>query len=50
MVHKLKHLTPSIRLDYYQLMNDIERTQFYAAQQMEAGLPDYQPLKLVVSV
>ena len=48
VVHKLKHLTSSIRLDYYQLMDDIDRARFYTAQQVEAGLPNYQPQRIVV--
>ena len=50
VVRRLKHLTTSIRLDYYQLMDDIEKTQFYAAQQVEAGLQNYQPQRVVVCV
>ncbi len=48
ILHKLKHLTASIRLDYYQMMDDIDRVKFFAAQQMEAGLRNYQPQKVVV--
>ena len=49
MVNKLKHLTTAIRLDYYEFMNNVDETMFYAAQQAETALEDYQPVTLLVS-
>jgi len=49
IVRKLKHLTSTIRLDYYRFMDDIERIQFFTAQQKEAGLRNYTPQTLVVN-
>ena len=49
VVRKLKHLTTAIRLDYHDFMNTVEQTLFYAAQQAEASLHDYEPKTLLVS-
>ena len=49
VVRKLKHLTTAIRMDYHEFMNTVEETLFYAAQQAEASLHDYEPVTLIVS-
>ena len=49
VVRKLKHLTTAIRMDYHDFMNTVEETLFYAAQQAEASLHDYEPVTLIVS-
>lgn len=48
VVNQLQHLTTSLKLDYYQFIEDYDQTFFYTAQQMEAGLKDYVPQIVLV--
>lgn len=47
-VRHLHNLTPAMRLDYYNFVNDYDQTFFYAAQQLEGGLKDYTPQIVLV--